>query len=153
MKFTLSTSKFITLWVRNLEEHPPTKDKPGFGDWNSFVASVIADNGDEGISKGHTAYFKSHEGALAFAETVSELADFYKREGLDKDAAKNGKHYFYSEKCLAKCNAIRSKAEMKNVPRPAKWKDREGVSTKRGGAVKTNWKSHADKFAAFMPTK
>ena len=153
MKFTLSTKKFITLWVRNLEEHPPTKTKPSYGDWRAFVDSVMNDNGDKGIAKGHKEYFKSTEGALAFAETVSELSKFYESEGEDKSAAKNGKHFFYSEKCLSKCNAIRSKAEMKGVPRPANWKKREGISNKRGGAVKTDWNAHAAKFAASIPTK
>ena len=105
----------------------------------------------EGKFPKHDAYFKSAEGAKTRQEYEDRLRDYYKHEGepIPKDIVGKSYEYFYSEKCLAKCNAIKSKKEMSNAPRPSGHKKRLGISDKRGGAPTIKWDKVFDKFDGF----
>jgi len=148
--FTLNTDLFLDLWLSNLKNYSTTKKtKTVKGDWKKFVHAVMKDTGPEGISKTHEAYFVSTSGKAALKSYRQEYTAFHDKNGLDlpKDLDAKVKEFFYNEKCLDKCNAIRSK--MKGAIRPEGWQNRPCVG-KGGGAKKKNWADIRKEWKGFL---
>ena len=143
--FPLNTQRFLTLWKDNLTSNGKT------GDWKKFIKTIRGDTQPNGIAHAHAAYFDGKNGIKAIAKYQAEYIQFHEDSGIDlpKNLDEAVMDYFYNEKVLDKCNAIRSKPAMKKARRPDGWKKRPCVGS--GGVKKTiNWDDIAKGWSGLM---
>ena len=147
--FTLSTNAFLPLWAKALKDDAT---------WDQFVDSVMKNNSSDGVAKDHADYFASPNGKASLKSQLVLYREYMGNQGSplarttgldDKKLLNLVKTYFYSDKCLAKCNALRANNNFAKVPKPDGWKNRTGVK-KGGGGPKVNWDERVDMFKDLM---
>ena len=148
--FTLNTNLFLDAWLSNLKNYSTKKNgKTLPGDWKKFIHGIMKDTGLDGIAENHADYFKGDAGKNALKTYRQEFIAFHDKHGIDlpKDLDDKVKNFFYNEKCLDKCNALRSK--IKRAMRPEGWQSRPCVG-KGGGAKAKDWSSIQKDWAGFI---
>ena len=151
--FTLPTGKFLFLWAQALRSSY---------NWSEFITLVENDNGVHGIAKPHDDYFNSKSGKDAMAAQFVLYKDWMDNMGTplsakasltDKKLYDIVRSYFYSEKCLAKCNALRANKNLNpRPPKPFGWDGRMGKK-KGGGGPKVDWDKRNALFAGLTTKK
>ena len=142
---SMNTERFLYLWKDNLNSHGKQ------GNWEKFVATVRGDNQEGGIANTHSAFFSGASGKAALKKYEQDFTEFHTNKdiALPSDIKTAVMTYFYNEKCLDKCNAIRSKKAMKKARRPNGWTTRPCVG-KGGGAKAKDWDKVAKGWSGLM---
>lgn len=142
--FSLKTDPFLEQWHTAL-----TKEKT----WMEFVQMIRDDTGPSGVARSHADYFTGPKGRAALLETTQDYVAWMNESGSAITVASADEdevlHYFYSEKVLSKCNALRSSKQFGKVRRPTGWKTRMGVR-KGGGGPKADWTARKKMFSDYI---